>query len=73
MALHKGRFILLVERGATLPSNLQGLYEVRCEGDKLEYDATMKLLEAFNDFQKVRVLLRSRFTFGNALAVREQR
>ena len=51
MALYGRRFILLVERGATLPSNLQGLYEVRYEGDKLDYDATMKLLKAFNEFK----------------------
>lgn len=51
MALYNRRFILLVERGATLPSNLQGLYEVRYEGDKLDYDATMKLLRAFNEFK----------------------
>ncbi len=52
MALYGRRFILLVERGATLPSNLQGLYEVRHEGDKLDYEATMKLLKAFNDFKQ---------------------
>ncbi len=51
MALYNRRFILLVERGVTLPSNLQGLYEVRYEGDRLDYDATMKLLRAFNDFK----------------------
>lgn len=51
MALYGRRFILLVERGATLPSNLQGLYEVRFDGDKLDYEATMKLLKAFNDFK----------------------
>jgi len=51
MALYGRRFILLVERGANLPSNLSGLYEVRYEGDKLDYDATMKLLKAFNDFK----------------------
>lgn len=51
MALHGRRFILLVEKGVTLPSNLQGLYEVRYEGDRLDYDATMKLLKAFNDFR----------------------
>ncbi len=50
MALYQRKFILLVERGATLPSNLQGLYEVRYEGDRLDYEATMKLLKAFNDF-----------------------
>lgn len=51
MALYGRRFILLVERGTTLPSNLQGLYEVRFDGDKLDYEATMKLLKAFNDFR----------------------
>jgi predicted nucleotide-binding protein len=44
-------FILLVEQGTTLPSNLQGLYEVRYEGDALDYPATMKLLKAFNEFK----------------------
>lgn len=51
MALYGRRFILLVERGVTLPSNLQGLYEARYEGDKLDYDATLKLLKAFNEFR----------------------
>lgn len=51
LALYRRNFILLVERGVTLPSNLQGLYEVRYEGDKLDYEATMKLLKAFNDFK----------------------
>lgn len=52
MALYGRNFILLVERDVQLPSNLQGLYEVRYEGTKLDYDATMKLLKAFNDFRK---------------------
>lgn len=49
---HNGRynFILLIERGVQLPSNLQGLYECRYEGDKLDMEATMKLLRAFNEF-----------------------
>lgn len=51
MALYGRKFIMLVEQGATLPSNLQGLYEVRYAGTKLDYDATMKLLKAFNDFR----------------------
>jgi len=51
MALYEGRFILLVEKGTTLPSNLQGLYEVRFEGEGLDHDATMKLLKAFNEFK----------------------
>lgn len=51
LALYKRNFILLVEQGVEVPSNLQGLYQVRYEGDKLDYDATMKLLRAFNDFK----------------------
>ena len=51
MALYKGNFVLLVEDGATLPSNLQGLYECRYLGDELGGEATMKLLKTFNDFQ----------------------
>jgi hypothetical protein len=52
MALYGRRFILLVERGVKLPSNLQGLYEVRYDGDKLDHEATMKLLRAFNEFRE---------------------
>src|SRR4051812_9950008 len=37
------KFILLVEEGTTLPSNLQGLYEVRYSGDELDYPATIHL------------------------------
>lgn len=51
MALYGRNFILLVERGTELPSNLQGLYEVRYEGDGLDHEATMHLLKSFNDFQ----------------------
>jgi CAP12/Pycsar effector protein, TIR domain len=51
MALYRRQFILLVEKGVTLPSNLQGLYEVRYEGERLDYESTMKLLKAFNDFR----------------------
>jgi len=51
MALYGRNFILLVEKGVTLPTNLLGLYEVRYEGDKLDYESTMKLLKAFNDFR----------------------
>jgi CAP12/Pycsar effector protein, TIR domain len=52
MALYGRNFILLVERGIKLPSNLQGLYEVRYEGEGLDHEATMHLLKSFNDFQK---------------------
>jgi len=51
MALYAGNFILLVEDGVKLPSNLQGLYEVRYQGNELSASATMKLLRAFNDFK----------------------
>lgn len=50
MALYRRNVILLVEKSVQLPSNLQGLYECRYEGDRLDGDATMKLLKAFNDF-----------------------
>jgi len=51
MALYGRRFILLVHDGVELPSNLQGLYEVRYKGDALDGDATIKLLEAINDIK----------------------
>jgi len=51
MALHKGRFVLLVKDGVQLPSNLQGLYQCRYAGETLDFDATMRLLKAFNDFR----------------------
>lgn len=50
MALYDGRFVLLVEEGVKLPSNLQGLYECRYRGSELNMEATMKLLQAFNEF-----------------------
>lgn len=51
MALYGRNFILLVEDGVDLPSNLQGLYECRYSGDELNMPATMKLLKAFNEFK----------------------
>lgn len=51
MALYGKQFILLVEDGVKLPSNLQGLYECRYQGNELSGEATMKLLKAFNAFQ----------------------
>lgn len=51
MALYREKFILLVEEGVVLPSNLQGLYECRYSGSELSMTATMKLLKAFNDFK----------------------
>ena len=50
MALYGDRFVLLVEEGLELPSNLQGLYECRYKGDELNMTAVMKLLKAFNEF-----------------------
>lgn len=51
MALYGRRFVLLVEEGTELPSNLQGMYQARYSGGKLDYDATMKLLKTFNEFK----------------------
>lgn len=46
MALYRGRFILVVEEGVSLPSNLQGLYESRYTGSAIEFQAGMKILKA---------------------------
>ena len=51
MALYGKKVILLVERGVSLPSNLQGLYRCEFEGDRLDYEATMKLLKTFSQFR----------------------
>jgi predicted nucleotide-binding protein len=51
MALYGKKVILLVEKGVSLPSNLQGLYRCDFEGDRLEYDSTMKLLKTFSQFR----------------------
>lgn len=51
MALFGRRFILLVRDGVKLPSNLQGLYEVRYQGEGLDGNATIRLLEAINDIK----------------------
>ena len=51
IALYDRRFVLLVQKGVKLPSNLQGLYRCEYEGDKLDYEATMKLLKTFNQFR----------------------
>ena len=53
MALYGKRFILLVKSGVKLPSNLQGLFEVRYEGDTLDGTATIKLMEAINELKKL--------------------
>lgn len=51
MALYGKKMVLLVERGVTLPSNLQGLYRCDFAGDRLDYDSTMKLLKTFSQFR----------------------
>src|SRR6266568_3589037 len=51
MAFYGRRFILLVREGVKLPSNLQGLYEVRYGGSTLDAAATIKLLEAIKDIK----------------------
>lgn len=51
MALYGKKVILLVEKGVSVPSNLQGLYRCDFEGDRLDYEATMKLLKTFSQFR----------------------
>ncbi|MEN6372191.1 MAG: TIR domain-containing protein [Armatimonadota bacterium] len=51
IALYGRRFILLVKDGVKLPSNLQGLFEVRYSGNALDAEATIRLLEAINDIK----------------------
>jgi hypothetical protein len=51
MALYGKKVVLLVEKGVSLPSNLQGLYRCDFDGDRLDYDATMKLLKTFSQFR----------------------
>lgn len=51
MALYGERFILLVKEGVKLPSNLQGLFEVRYAGDKLDGNETIKLMSSINDMK----------------------
>jgi len=53
MALYGRRFILLVREGVKLPSNLQGLYEVRYQGDALDGAVTIRLLKAINEMKAV--------------------
>ncbi len=52
MALYPGRYILLVQEGLKLPSNIAGLYQCRYNGADLGFEAAMKLLKAFNEFEK---------------------
>ena len=52
IALYGNKIILLCHKGISLPSNLQGLYRCEYDGNKLDYDATIKLLKTFNSFKK---------------------
>lgn len=45
MALYRDNFILLVEEGIELPSNLQGLALIKFRGDELDYRATVRVLK----------------------------
>ena len=51
MAFYGKRFILLVKEGIKLPSNLQGLFEVRYSGETLDANASISLLEAIRDIK----------------------
>ena len=49
--LYDEKVVLLVDRRVALPSNLQGIYRCEYEGDSLNFEATMKLLKALNNFR----------------------
>jgi predicted nucleotide-binding protein len=51
MALYGDRFILVVHDGVKLPSNLQGLLELRYKGDTLDVNETVRLMEAMKDMK----------------------
>jgi predicted nucleotide-binding protein len=55
MALYGERFILVVHDGVKLPSNLQGLLELRYKGNTLDVNETVRLMGAMKDM-KVRPL-----------------
>ena len=51
MALYGERFILIVKEGVKLPSNLQGLLQLRYKGDTLDVNETVALMEAMKDMK----------------------
>jgi predicted nucleotide-binding protein len=51
MALYGDRFILVVRDGVRLPSNLQGLLELRYKGETLDVNETVRLMEAMKDMK----------------------
>jgi Predicted nucleotide-binding protein containing TIR-like domain len=55
-ALYGRDFVLLVEDGVKLPSNLQGFCECRYSGDELHMPAAMELFKAFNGFTSASLL-----------------
>jgi len=52
MALFGSRFILVVKDGVELPSNLQGLLELRYKGETLDVNDTVSLLDAIADMKR---------------------
>ena len=50
--LYDEKVVLLTDRRVELPSNLQGIYRCEYEGDTLDFQATMKLLKALNQFRE---------------------
>lgn len=62
MAFYGKRFILLVRDGVKLPSNLQGLYEVRYTGDTLDANGTIKMLDAIKDIKNYALPTDAKFT-----------
>ena len=55
LALYGRRFVLVVKDGVALPSNLQGLFVVRYEGDNLDSQTTIRLLSAINDIKNHKI------------------
>jgi predicted nucleotide-binding protein len=51
MALYGRRFILLVKDGVKLPSDLQGLFEVRYSSDTLDGETTIRLPKVINQLK----------------------
>lgn len=51
MALYGERFILVVKEGVKLPSNLQGLLQLRYIGETLDVNETVALMEAMKDMK----------------------
>jgi predicted nucleotide-binding protein len=56
MALYGRRFILLVKDGVKLPSNLQGLFEVRYNSPTLDSGETIKLLQAITSLKEEKII-----------------